>query len=170
VREERLSVFKASLYNINKAIEAKVLKEHPLEEIVPEQYPEFLPLFSELLPDGLPPHLSSIDHEVNLKEGETPIWELLHSMSRTELVVLKAWLEENMSKGLICQSSPPFATLVVFARKPDGGLRFCIDYWHINSKMIKNWYPLPLITDTLNLFGKAHIYTKLDVQGAQNLL
>jgi hypothetical protein len=75
-----------------------------------------------------------------------------------------------MSKGFIRQSSSPFAAPVLFAKKPDGGLRFCIDYRDINSKTIKNRYPLPLIKETLNLFGKARIYTKLDVRGAYNLL
>jgi len=75
-----------------------------------------------------------------------------------------------MSKGFIRQSSSPFAAPVLFPKKPDGGLRFCIDYRDINSKTIKNRYPLPLIKQTLNLLGKARIYTKLDVQGAYNLL
>jgi hypothetical protein len=90
-------------------------------------------------------------------------------MSRAELVVLKEWLEENMSKGFIRQSSSPFAAPVLFAKTPGGGLRFCIDYWDINSKTIKNRYPLPLIKETLNLLGKAQMYTKLDVRGAYNL-
>ena len=68
----RLTVFKALLYDINKAIEAKDFKERPLEEIVPEQYHESLPLLSKVLADPLPPHRPSIDHEVRLKEGETP--------------------------------------------------------------------------------------------------
>jgi hypothetical protein len=46
VEKGKLSVFKASLYDINKAIEAKDLKECPFEEIVPEQYHEFLALFN----------------------------------------------------------------------------------------------------------------------------
>jgi len=91
-------------------------------------------------------------------------------MSRTELVVLKELLEENMSKGFIRQSSSPFAAPVLFAKKPGGGFRFCIDYRDINSKTIKNRYPFPLIKETLNLLGKAKIYTKLDVQEAYNLL
>jgi len=33
-----------------------------------------------------------------------------------------------------------------------------------------NWYPLQSIKETLNLLGKARIYTKLEVQGAHNLL
>src|SRR5258705_224351 len=91
-------------------------------------------------------------------------------MSRAELIVLKEWLEENMSKGFIRQSSSPFAAPVLFAKKPGGGLRFCIDYRDINSKTVKNRYPLPLIKETLNLLGNARIYTKLDVRGAYNLL
>jgi hypothetical protein len=57
-------------------------------------------------------------------------------MSRAELIVLKEWLEENMSKGFIRQSSSPFAAPVLFAKKPGGGLRFCIDYRDINNKRI----------------------------------
>jgi len=91
-------------------------------------------------------------------------------MSRAKLVALKECLEENMLKGFIHQSSSPFAAPVLLAKKPDGGLRFCIDYRDINSKTIKNWYPLPLIRETLNLFRKAGVYTKLDVHGAYNLL
>jgi hypothetical protein len=64
VKKGRLTVFKASLHDINKAIEANDLKEHPLEEIIPKQYHEFLPLFNKVLADRLPPHRPGIDHEV----------------------------------------------------------------------------------------------------------
>jgi hypothetical protein len=170
VKKGRLTVFKASLSDINKAIEAQDLKERPLEEIVSKQYHEFLLLFNKVLADRLPPHCPVIDHDVRLKDGETPTWGPLYSMSRAELVVLKEWFEENMAKGFIRQSSSPFAAPVLFATKPGGGLRFCIAYRDINSKTIKNRYPLPLIKETLNFLGKAQIYTKLDVRGAYSLL
>jgi len=101
VKKGRLTVFKASLYDINKAIEAKDLKERPLKQVVPKQYHEFLPLFSKVLADRLPPHRPRIDLEVWLKQGDTPTWGQLNSMSRAELVVLEEWLEETMSKGFI---------------------------------------------------------------------
>jgi len=163
-------VFEASLYDINEAIEAKDLKERPLEEIVPKQYHEFLPLFNEGLADRLPPHRPGIDQEVRLKEGDTPTWGPLDSMSRAEFVVVKEWQDANMSKGFIRQSLSPFAAPDLFAKEPDGGLRFCIDYRDINSKTIKNRYPLPLNKEMLNLVGKARIYMKLDVPAAYNLL
>jgi hypothetical protein len=56
VEKATLTVFKASLYDINKAIEAKDQKDHPLEKIVSKQYHEYLPLFSKVLVDRLPTH------------------------------------------------------------------------------------------------------------------
>jgi hypothetical protein len=55
-------------------------------------------------------------------------------------------------------------------KKPDGGLRFCIDYRDIHSKTVKNRYPLPLIQETLDLLVGARVYTILDVRGAYNLV
>ena len=169
VERGKLMVFKESLYDINIAIEAKDLEDRPLEEIVPGQYHEFLPLFKIVLADRLQPHQPGIDHALCLKEGETPMWGPLYSMSRAELVALEEWLEENMSKGFIRQSSLPFAAPVLFGMKPDGGLWFCIDYQDINSRTIENRYPRPLIRETLNLLQKARVYMKLDVHGAYNI-
>jgi hypothetical protein len=118
----KFMILKASLYDINKDIEANDLKECPLEEIVSEQYLEFLPLFSTISVNWLPPHRPGMKHEVRLTERETHTWGHLYGMSRTELVVLNEWLEENMFKGYIRQSSSSFAAPVVFAKKPDGEL------------------------------------------------
>jgi hypothetical protein len=52
----------------------------------------------------------------------------------------------------------------------DCGLRFCIGYRDINSKTVKNRYPLPHIQETLDLLTGAKVYTKLDVRGAYNLV
>ena len=75
-----------------------------------------------------------------------------------------------MTKELIHQLSWTFAAPVSFAKKANGGLRFCIDYQDENSKPINNEYPLPLIKDSLKVVEKANIYSKLDVRGAYNWL
>jgi hypothetical protein len=62
VKKGKLTIFKASQYDINKAIEAKDLKEKPLEELISKQYHEFLLLFNQVLADRLPPHRPGIDH------------------------------------------------------------------------------------------------------------
>lgn len=47
-------------------MEAKDLMEWPLEEVVPKQYHELLPLLNKVLADWLPPYRPGIDCEVRL--------------------------------------------------------------------------------------------------------
>jgi len=77
-------MFKASLYDPNKASEVKNMKEWPSEDIVLIQYHEFLQLFDNVLGDRLPPHCPGIDRKVCLTEGEMSTWGPLYSMSKAE--------------------------------------------------------------------------------------
>ena len=89
-------------------------------------------------------------------------------MSRDELAVLKKSQEDNLSKGYIQASSSLSAALVLFVKKPGGGLWFCVDYYGLNDLTIKNKYPLPLIWETLNRLCKAVYSIKLDIIAAFN--
>ena len=91
-------------------------------------------------------------------------------MSQNELMVLRKYLDENLSKGFIRASTSPVASPVIFVRKPGGGLRFCVDYRALNAITVKNRYPIPLIQETLNRLSKAKYYTKLDIISAFNRL
>jgi hypothetical protein len=72
VKKGKFTVFKALLYDIQKAIEVKNPKKCPLEEMVPEHYYKFLPLFSKVIPDWVPPYRPGIEHEVCLQDRVTP--------------------------------------------------------------------------------------------------
>ncbi|KAI0992153.1 hypothetical protein K3495_g16033, partial [Podosphaera aphanis] len=87
-------------------------------------------------------------------------------MSREELLVLRKTLTELSEKGWIRPSNSPAAAPVLFARKPNGGLRFCVDYRGLNAKTIPDRYPLPLFRETLRQLSKARWFTKLDVKSA----
>jgi hypothetical protein len=69
-------------------------------EIVLAEYHKFLPLFSEAEANKLLPY-HPYDHRIPLKEGFTPPFRPIYSLSQTELEALKKWLEENLSKGFI---------------------------------------------------------------------
>ena len=66
-------------------------------------------------------------------------------MSQNKLKVLRKYLDEYLDKGFIRASSSPIAVLVIFIKKPGGGLRFYIDYQALNTITVKNRYPIPLI-------------------------
>jgi transposase InsO family protein len=168
-RYGQLQLFSLSLYEINKALERKAIDEGDLRSLVPQQYHEFLPLFSETVANRLPPH-RPYDHRIPFKEGFEPPFGPLYSLSRPELEALKAWLEENLSKGFIRASSSPSGAPILFVKKGDGSLRLVVDYRGLNEGTIKNRYPLPLVRETLMRLSKARWFSKLDVRGAYNLI
>ena len=87
-----------------------------------------------------------MDHKIELEPKDAqPPWGPLYSMSRRELLVLRKELTSLLKKGFIRVSSSPAAALVLFAKKPRGGLRLCIDYRALNAITKKDRYPLPLI-------------------------
>nr|QSG30228.1 putative reverse transcriptase [Monilinia vaccinii-corymbosi] len=84
-------------------------------------------------------------------------------MSLEQLEVVKEYLKDNLAKGFIEPSQALYAAPVLFVKKPNGSLRFCIDFRLLNSLTRKDRYPLPLIDETLARLAGAKIYTKLDI-------
>jgi hypothetical protein len=84
-------------------------------------------------------------------------------MSRDELLVLQKTLTDLFNKGFIRVSNSLAAALVLFVKKPRGGLWFYVDYYGLNRITKKDHYLLPLIYETLRNINKARWFTKLDV-------
>ena len=91
-------------------------------------------------------------------------------MSHNEAQELCCYLDKNLSKEFIWASCSESAAPVLFVKKPEEGLHFCVDYRGLNAVTVKNWYPLPLISETLNRLSQAKIFTKLDIIAAFNRL
>ena len=167
-KDSRIQIFSVILHDINIALTPK----KPIDPAtkLPTEYHNFLDVFSKSDADTFPKHRSGYDHSIELMEGKTPTWGPLYSMSADELKVLKAYIKEMVDKGFIWASLSPAASPVLFAKKPGGGLRFCVDYWAFNAITVKNWYFLPLIKETLERVCKAKIFSKIDIIVAFNKL
>jgi transposase InsO family protein len=138
--------------------------------ILPPEIADFADVFSPKEANKLPPHRPG-DHHVQLKEDSENIpFGPLYGMSREELKVLKEWLEENLQKGFIRPSSSPVASPVLFVKKPDGGLRFCVDYRALNNATVKDRYPLPLVRESLNNLAGMKYFSKVDIISAFNTI
>ena len=66
--------------------------------------------------------------------------------------------------GAIRKSQSPWASAVIFVRKKDGALCFCIDLRKLNTCTIKDAQTLPWIEDSLNSLNGAVIFTSLDLK------
>ena len=85
-------------------------------------------------------------------------------MSIPQLKFVKKFLEEHLKKRFIEASSAPCSSPILLAKKPGGGIRFCVDYQKLNSLTKKNAYPLPLIAETIAKLKKAIVFTKIDIR------
>jgi len=170
LQDARATVFSTSLYEIDYLIEKELADEADdlrVRETLPEAYQDLADVFSKAASDTLPPR-RPYDHKIQLTDGNTDdlSYSPLRHQSTDELRAVKQYLVENLHKGFIEASQAPFAAPILFVKKADGSLRFCIDYRKLNTLTRKDQYPLPLIEETLARLRRARVFTKLDIRQA----
>ena len=117
-------------------------------EEIREELREFFKEFSDVLPAELPKELPPDRglqdvHTIDLYADSKPPNRPAYKQSPAEQLLIKQQVEELLETGLIRPSKSPFASPVLFVKKPDGSLRFCVDYRMLNSITIKDKFPLP---------------------------
>ena len=70
---------------------------------------------------------------------------------------------QMMKDGIIEESTSPWCSPVVLARKKDGSFRFCVDLRAINSRTRGCAHPLPRVDEALDTLAGATWYTTLDM-------
>ena len=111
----------------------------------------------------LPENISMNEHAIELIERKQPLYRPIYSPSSVKLETLKAYIETHLKTGFIWPSKSFVGAPILFDKKLDGSLCLCIDYQGLNSLIIKNRYPLPLIDESLNRLGRAKRFTQLDL-------
>ncbi|WVZ93030.1 hypothetical protein U9M48_039053 [Paspalum notatum var. saurae] len=111
---------------------------------------EFAILFEA--PQGLPParHLS---HRIRLEPG-------VGAVAKDEL---ERHCDEMLCLGVIRPSSSAFFSPALLIKK-DGAWRFCVDYRALNTKTIKDEFPIPVVEELLDKLRGAMFFTKLDMR------
>jgi hypothetical protein len=167
-RYKENTVFTTSLYKIDRLIEEKtsLLEETPeqlVEHRLPVCYSDYKDVFSKAVSDQLVPY-RSYNYKIEL-EGENNLgFSPLYNYNLEELQTIKKYITDNLQKGFIAPSSTLFAVPILFARKGNSSLQFCIDFRKLNLITWKDRYFLLLIDKTLVYLRKAQIFTKLDIR------
>ena len=123
------------------------------------EYSDYSNIFSAENAVELPENTEMNEHAIELEEDKQLPFGPIYSLGPVEWETLKNYLKINLANSFI----RPFKSLarapILFNRKPDGSLRFYVDYWGHNNITIKNQYPLALIGKSLDRLGRARRFT-----------
>ncbi len=110
------------------------------------------------------------DHKIELIDKETFSRSRLYQMFNHKLQKIKKYLINHLNKEFIFFSFALYISLILFIKKKDDSLRFCIDYRKLNALIKRNHYSLSLINETLTHIQESKYLTQLNIIVAFNKL
>ena len=90
-------------------------------------------------------------------------WKSFYNMIKNKLLILRKTLMKYLDKSFIWVSNSSVTASVLFVKKSDDSLCFCVNYHSLNNITWKNCYSLLLINETLEQIEKAKWFIKLNV-------
>jgi hypothetical protein len=134
---------------------------------IPDYAKQFTKVFSEEASNRFPIS-RPWDHPIDLIPEAKPWQPKVYPLNPTETQALTEFIQENLSKGYIRESTSEYATPFFFVKKKNGKLRPVQDYRQLNALTIKRAFPLPRIDDLVESLSGATIFTKFDLRWGYN--
>jgi hypothetical protein len=120
------------------------------KSVMSSKYHDFLNVFFKEKVDILSFHRKH-DHRIKLEKEHESSHEYasLYSLSEEKLLWIKKYLKEHLNKNFIESSIAFYASSILFAKKSDDELRFCVNYRKLNAIIKKNKYFISFIVETI---------------------
>jgi hypothetical protein len=156
-RQKDVKIFAVSMKNLK--IQLKKQESNTIidfKSVVSSEYHDFLNVFFKQKADILSSHRKH-DHRIKLKKDHESDHEYasLYNLSEEELLLIKKYFKEHLDKNFIESSIAFYASFILFAKKSDDELRFCVNYRKLNAITKKNRYSIFLIAETIARLSKA---------------
>ncbi len=162
-KRKNVNLFSVILKDVEKHLEKHSKLNIVIKNVLSVEYHEFLNVFDKKTFNTFVSH-RSYDHKIVLKKNVISEYTSLYKMFEEKLKIVKKYLENNLEKRFITASRSSFASLIMFMKKTNESLRFCVDYRKLNQLIKKNRYSLSLIEETLAHLRKAKYFIKLDIK------
>jgi hypothetical protein len=162
-KRKNVNLFSVILKDVEKHLEKHSKSNIVIKNVLSAEYHEFLNVFDKKTFNILVSH-RSYDHKIVLKKNAVLEYTSLYKMFEEKLKIVKKYLEKNLEKRFIAANRSSFVSSIMFMKKTNESLRFCVDYKKLNQLIKKNRYFLSLIDETLAHLDKTKYFTKLNIR------
>jgi hypothetical protein len=155
-RQKNVKIFAVFMKNLE--IQLKKQDNNTIidfKSVISFEYHDFLNVFFKKKADILSSHRKH-DHRIELEKDHESDHEYasLYNLSEEELQLMKKYIKEHLNKDFIESSTASYASSILFAKKSDDELRFCVNYRKLNAIIKKNRYSILLIAETIARLSK----------------
>jgi len=119
--------------------------------------------FVEQSASDIPPEAERPVHHIDTTPGAPPPYRRPRPNSPVESAEILKHLQQMLKAGVIRPSKSPYGAPVLFASKPDGTLRFCVDYRELNRITKRDRFPLPNVEQLISKLGHASVFSTIDL-------
>ena len=112
--------------------------------------------------DGRLGTLKGTSHRIEIEPGAKPVYQQPYRCGIERRKAEDAEVQRMLKAGVIAPSTSEWASPVILVPKPDGSLRFCVDYRKLNSITVRDSYPMPRMDECIDSLGSATIFSTLD--------
>ncbi len=161
VKNKKIKIFTLIISEINKALQASsvegfaklnemtsIMSLNELKKKLSIIYHDFLNVFDREKTTQLLLH-RSYNHKIELENESQFSRSWLYFISSHKLQKIKKYLEKNLKKKFITLSKALFASSILFVKKKDDSLCFCVNYWKLNALIKRDRYSILLINEVL---------------------
>ena len=146
--QKRKSVHFKRQAQIEAQMKVLIFNKAPIEDLT--KYFNYNNIFLREYIAELPENTRINEYIIKLEEGKQSSFGPIYSLGLIELKTVKIYIKTNLANGFIQPSKSSVGASILFNKKLDRSLRFCMDYQSFNNLTIKNRYPLPLIDEVLD--------------------
>ncbi len=158
---------KSEEVNLHELSHAEALKQVKIKLL--SEYHDYLDIFNRAMIDQLLSH-HFYDHKIELIDEKTSSRSRLYQMFNHKLQKIKKYLINHLNKEFIFFSFASYVSLILFIKKKDDSLRFCVNYRKLNALIKWDCYSLSLIDEILAHIQESKYLTWLNIIVAFNKL
>jgi hypothetical protein len=155
------------IYSESQTKVAELVCDAGQSNLTPKQQEELAVLledFADIFEPIRPGSATGVTHEINLNDGEKPIYRKPYRMPFTKKNVVEEEVAKMLKNGVVRSSKSPWSSPVVLVVKKDGSNRFCVDYTALNKITKKDKHPMPKIDEVLREVKGARYFSTMDLQ------